>query len=105
MKHLFNNPKGHRGSAVVSLRMHEIYSILHAKLEYSKEFKGDVDALCQNFCVELEKKQGTFPNLIPLPLFQRARNYFALGGALHREIYYSWHGRLFRKLFRIKEGK
>lgn len=62
MRQLFTNPEARRGSAVVTLQMHELYAIIRARLEYvSGDF--DPDALCQNICVEVEKHQGTFPNI------------------------------------------
>lgn len=60
---LFNNPKGHRGSASITIPMHELYDLIRARLEW---VKGDFDpgAVCQNICVEVEKNQGTYPNLL-----------------------------------------
>lgn len=59
---LFNNPAGHRGSAVVTMQMHEIYKLIRDRLEYVKgDF--DPDAVCQNICCEVEKHQGTYPNV------------------------------------------
>lgn len=59
---LFTNPEGQRGGAMVTIPMHELYAIIRARLEYvSGNF--DPDALCQNICVEVEKNQGTFPNI------------------------------------------
>jgi len=59
---LFTNPNGRRGSATVTIPVHELYSILRRRLEWVRgDF--DPDALCQNFCVEIEKQQGTFPNI------------------------------------------
>lgn len=59
---LFNNSQGHRGSAVVTIKMHELYDLIRNRLEWVRgDF--DPDALCQNICVEVEKHQGTFPNI------------------------------------------
>lgn len=65
-KQLFNNPEGHRGSAIVTIRMHELYALLHERLAYSVKPTVDLDAVCQNLCVAVEKQQGTFPNLEPV---------------------------------------
>lgn len=59
---LFNNPRGHRGSAVVTIPMHELYDLVRKRLEWV-DMNVDPDALCQNICVEVEKQQGTFPNV------------------------------------------
>lgn len=59
---LFNNPNGHRGSADIRMEMHELYKIIRDRLEWVRgDF--DPDALCQNICVEVEKHQGTYPNV------------------------------------------
>lgn len=59
---LFNNPSGQRGSAVVSIPMHELYKIVRNRLEYV-DGNFDPDAVCQTVCVEIEKQQGTYPNV------------------------------------------
>lgn len=65
MEQLFNNPEGRRGSATVTIPMHELYTLIRERLEYVKgDF--DPDAVCQNICVEIEKQQGTFPNVAGL---------------------------------------
>lgn len=59
---LFNNPNAQRGQAIVTLPMHELYDLIRARLEWVHgDF--DPDALCQNICVEVEKHQGTYPNI------------------------------------------
>lgn len=63
MSNLFTDKEGQRGSAIVSIPMHELYKLLHQRLEFDPKFQGDADALCQRLCVEVEKQQGTFPNL------------------------------------------
>lgn len=67
-KQLFNNPEGHRGSATVSIPMHELYNLIKTRLGWLEQAlengnSFDPDALCQQICVEVEKQQGTFPNL------------------------------------------
>jgi len=62
MSSQFNSTEGVRGTAIIAIPMHELYAIIRARLEYVKgDF--DPDAVCQNICVEIEKYQGTFPNL------------------------------------------
>lgn len=59
---LFNNPNGRRGSAEVRLKMHEIYDLIRYRLAWvNGDF--DPDAVCQNICVEIERKIGTYPNV------------------------------------------
>jgi hypothetical protein len=61
-KQLFNNPDGHRGKAEIRIKMYELYDIISDRLEWVKgDF--DPDAVCQNICVEIEKHQGTYPNI------------------------------------------
>jgi hypothetical protein len=59
---LFNNPRGQRGSAVVTIPMHELYELLKKRLEYVVP-NFDPDAVCQGICCEIETHQGTYPNL------------------------------------------
>ena len=61
-EHLFNNPRGQRGQAVITIPMHELYELLYNKIIYIQD-DFDPEALCQGICVEIEKHQGTFPNL------------------------------------------
>jgi hypothetical protein len=58
---LFTNPDA-RGSTVLTLRMHELYEIIHERLEYV-DGDFDPDAVCQNICCEIEKKMGIYPNI------------------------------------------
>jgi len=61
-KQLFNNPDAHRGGAEIRIKMHELYKIIRDRLEWVKgDF--DPDAVCQGICVEIEKHQGTYPNI------------------------------------------
>lgn len=67
-KQLFNNPNGHRGATLVSMPMHELYRIVKQRLDMAvmaieNGNSLDPDAACQSICVEIEKQQGTFPNL------------------------------------------
>lgn len=63
-KQLFNNPNGNRGQQVVSIPMHKLYGIIHDRLEFASKLPNiDVDAICQNACVEVEKAMGIFPNI------------------------------------------
>lgn len=65
MKQLFNNPEGARGAARVNLPMATVYEIVKARIENMcmREKSIDPDAVCQNVCVEIEKANGTFPNI------------------------------------------
>lgn len=64
-KQLFNNPEGKRGSARVNLPMAEVYKIVKDRIENMcmGERSIDPDAVCQNVCVEIERANGTFPNV------------------------------------------
>lgn len=63
---LFTNPE-HRGAAVLTIKMHEIYTIIRERLNYV-DGNFDPDAVCQNICCEIEKKMGIFPNVPPSSL-------------------------------------
>lgn len=47
------------------LRMKDLYRIISDRLEYSPDFDGDIDAVTQQACVEVEKRLGIFPNIDP----------------------------------------
>jgi len=59
-KHLFTNAEG-RGGATITLKMHELYALIYARAQYVKGI--DPDAFAQNLCCEVEKQQGTYPNV------------------------------------------
>lgn len=61
---LFNNKEG-RGGNMVNISFADLYYIVRDRIEYMCIGKQsiDPDAVCQNVCVEIEKKMGTFPNV------------------------------------------
>lgn len=65
MSHQFNDKNGKRGQTKVTLSMAEVYDIVRDRIEYMcvNQKSIDPDAVCQNVCVEIEKKMGIFPNI------------------------------------------
>jgi hypothetical protein len=67
---------GTRGETQVNLTFRDLYLIVRERLEYV-DGSFDPDAVCQNVCVEIEKKMGIYPNLSthPLPMTLTKRHY------------------------------
>jgi len=61
MSNQFNNPKG-RGGNEVRISFADLHRIFHDRLEYMGA-NPDIDAVCQQACVEIEKTMGTYPNI------------------------------------------
>lgn len=53
---------GVRGLTMVSLSVRDLYKIARACIERMGD-RPDIDAVCQNICVDIEKKMGIFPNV------------------------------------------
>ena len=62
-KQLFTNKNAQRGSAIVSIPMYKLYALMFGRLNLIRGI--DPDAVCQQICVEIEKQQGTYPNIEP----------------------------------------
>lgn len=64
-KQLFTNPDGRGGNVVEGITFAHVYRIVRDRIEYmiEKQPTYDIDAVCQNVCVEIEKVMGTYPNV------------------------------------------
>lgn len=60
-RQLFNN-REHRGDNLVNLPFADLYHIIQNKIDPLGEYDGAIHALCQQICVAVEQKMGTFPS-------------------------------------------
>lgn len=77
-KQLFNNSHHHRGRTIVSIPMHVLYDLMHARIARI-DGAFDADAVCQNICVSIEEQQGTYPNIADVPLQKIGRALRTIG--------------------------
>jgi len=54
---------GKRGEAPANVTISDIYKIVLERLQYYHPDRCDPDAFCQAVCCEIEKKNGTYPNV------------------------------------------
>lgn len=54
-----------RGDTIATLSLSTLYKLVHDRVRYaSLNYPSvDADAVTQNFCVEVEKAMGIFPNV------------------------------------------
>jgi hypothetical protein len=54
---------GERGAYAANVTIGDIYKIVFRKLEYFHPDRCDPDAFCQDICCQIEKLNGTYPNV------------------------------------------
>lgn len=63
---------GERGDYPANVTLADIYKIVRRKLEWFHPERSDPDAFCQDMCCQIEKLNGTYPNVPELRANLRA---------------------------------
>jgi hypothetical protein len=54
---------GERGAHAANVKVSDVYRIVLERLQYFHPDRCDPDAFCQAVCCEIEKLNGTYPNV------------------------------------------